>query len=140
MNQVPIVKDYFELDKHFEHFLAYSNFGELTEAELTRLKTAYCDGGWYDTVSEFGYDIAIKAIKLGLRVARTSWNGKGQFVFMVPERTSRAYDSPLNATAEAGTMIKRRAYLALRTVNGEVVPWVPSQSDNIENDWFIVTD
>jgi hypothetical protein len=138
MNQVPIVIDYFKLEADFQHFLAYSNYGELTEEEQERLRTAYTHGGMYDAISEFGFDLAIKALKKGHKVTREGWNGKDMFLFFVPERVSRAYDSPLNTMVESGAMVKRRAYIAMKTVNGEVVPWVPSQSDIVEKDWKIV--
>lgn len=139
MNQVPIVVDYFRLEADFQHFLAYSNYGELTPEETERLRSAYSHGGDYDSVSEFGFDLAVRAVKRGHKVARAGWNGKDMFLFMVPERISRAYESPLNTMVEAGAMVKRRAYIAMRTANGEVVPWHATQSDILEQDWFIVT-
>lgn len=140
MNQVPIVIDYFKLEADFQHFLAYSNYGELSDEETERLRTAYTHGGSYDAVSEFGFDIAINAIKKGHRVARAGWNGKGMFLFLVPERVSRAYDSPLNALAEPGAMITRKSYVAIRAADGTIVPWLASQSDLLERDWYIVTN
>jgi len=138
MNQVPIVVDYFRLEADFQHFLAYSNYGELTEEETTRLRNAYMHGGDYDSVSQFGYDLAVRALKNGHKVAREGWKGKNMFLFLVKERSSRAYEFPLNTMVEAGAIVKRRAYIAMRTADGEVVPWHATQSDMLEQDWFIL--
>ena len=37
-------------------------------------------------------------------------------------------------------MIPYRAYLALKTVDNKVATWVPSISDVLSDDWFLVGD
>lgn len=63
---------------------------------------------------------AMDAVEVGYRVARKNWNGKDQYVFYVPAN------------------YPWRAFTALKTVNGEIVPWTASQSDQLEKDWEIV--
>lgn len=85
---------------------------------------------------------ALAALKQGERVARHGWNGKGMFLYYVP---AASYPAQRN---ERGTMIgvfpddmvPYRAYIAMKTVNDEVVPWVASQSDVLEDDWNIVEE
>ena len=83
---------------------------------------------------------AIEALKDGKRVAREGWNGKGMFVYHVP---AASYPAQRN---DRGTMlgvfpddmVPYREYLAMKTVNDEVVPWVASQTDILADDWSVV--
>ncbi|MFD8970554.1 DUF2829 domain-containing protein [Streptomyces sp. NPDC059568] len=81
---------------------------------------------------------ALEALKSGDRLARTGWNGADMFVVYqkgYPEGIA------INAnTAEAtgipqGTRCVFRPYLMMRTADGEVVPWVISQTDALADDW-----
>lgn len=66
---------------------------------------------------------ALDELKNGSRVARTGWNGKGMYVEMqVPDEHSKM----------------RRPYLFMRPVDGDLVPWVASQSDLLAEDWQTV--
>lgn len=66
---------------------------------------------------------ALIELKDGVRVAREGWNGKGMFVeLQVPDENSKM----------------RRPYLFMRPVDGDLVPWVASQSDILADDWMSV--
>ena len=88
----------------------------------------------------FDFGTAVEALKQGARVAREGWNGKGMFLYYVPENK---YPASRN---EHGTMIgvfeddmvPYREYIALKTVDNQVVPWAPSISDALAEDWQIV--
>lgn len=84
---------------------------------------------------------ALSELKVGSRVARAGWNGKGMFLFYMPGypagvpanvATSRAMGIP------QGTQIVVLPYIAMRTVDGSIVPWLASQTDILANDWVIV--
>lgn len=58
-----------------------------------------------------------------VKAARAGWNGKGQWVgIQKPDENSKM----------------TVPYLYLRTVNGDFVPWVPSQTDQLANDWELI--
>ncbi|GIE35883.1 hypothetical protein Ait01nite_089280 [Actinoplanes italicus] len=84
---------------------------------------------------------ALDAVKLGSKIAREGWNGKNMFVVY-----QKGYPDGIGAnanTAEAlgvdeGTVLVFRPYLTMRTVDGEFVPWVASQTDLLAEDWTIV--
>lgn len=91
---------------------------------------------------------AIEALKLGSKVAREGWNGKGQWVVMMPE----LYLPPYN-TQEPGAKVNDRTakhigpdtpldsqpYFAIWNAQGKWQPgWVPSTSDVLAEDWEIV--
>ena len=84
----------------------------------------------------FGY--AIEAMKVGLRVARKGWNGKNMFIFRVPGSTFKVNRAPLLGIYQEGTKINYRAHYDMRTADGDIVPWICSQSDMDEDDWIIV--
>lgn len=87
----------------------------------------------------FGFDIALAKLKRGSRVAREGWNGKNMFVYYVPEgeyvpRTEIAQEHCTNSM----NLVPYRAYFAMKTADGTIVPWVASQTDLIALDWYVV--
>ena len=76
----------------------------------------------------FGY--AIEAMKLGKKVAREGWNGKGMWIMIcVPEG-----DYTLESTGET---YGRLPYLYMKTADNNLVPWLASQMDILAEDWII---
>jgi len=70
----------------------------------------------------FNFGKAIEEMKAGKKVARAGWNGKGMFVMLQkPDEHSKM----------------RRPYIYMSPVDGELVPWIASQSDMLAEDWFI---
>lgn len=82
---------------------------------------------------EFG--LVVTGIKLGWRAARKGWNGKNMFIYYVPANEYPAQTQV--AKAEFGEMVPYGAYLALKTADGNVVPWLPSQTDILADDWTL---
>lgn len=59
----------------------------------------------------------------GARVAREGWNGKGMWIALQrPDEHSKM----------------RLPYLYMRTVGGDLVPWLASQTDMLAEDWITV--
>jgi hypothetical protein len=80
---------------------------------------------------------AINGLKLGHRLARAGWNGKGMYIYHVP---ANRYAPTTDAGREIAGMqqdglVPYRAYIAMKTAQGDVVPWLASQSDVLETDW-----
>lgn len=66
---------------------------------------------------------AVVAMKNGMKVAREGWNGKAQYLEMqVPDEHSKM----------------TLPYVYIRTVQGDLVPWLCSQTDLLASDWEIV--
>lgn len=82
---------------------------------------------------------ALEAIKRGARVAREGWNGKDMFLFLVPGSTFQVNRPPLLGIYPEGTTINYRPHIDMKTVDGEIVPWIASQSDLPCDDWMEVT-
>ena len=84
---------------------------------------------------------ALDAMKLGSKIARDGWNGKGMFAFMqkgypdgigINKNTSEATGIP------EGTVCAFRPYFMLYTAQQDFAHWVPSGSDILAEDWQIV--
>lgn len=90
--------------------------------------------------SGLSFGLALEAMKKGLRVARAGWNGKGMFVFRVPGSVFNVNRPPLLGIYPEGTTIDYRPHYDMKTADGQVVPWVASQSDLDADDWTIVED
>jgi hypothetical protein len=79
---------------------------------------------------------AVSQMRSGHIVARTGWNGKNMGLYLVPANT---YPTQTEAArGEFGDEVPYREYVAMFTAQGDVVPWVCSQSDLLADDWYLV--
>lgn len=86
---------------------------------------------------------ALENIKLGEAVTRHGWNAVGQWVVL-----QRGYPQGIainKNTAEAtgfpeGTVKVFRPYLMLHTADGSFVPWAPTASDVLAEDWDLAPE
>lgn len=81
---------------------------------------------------------ALFLVKAGQRVARQGWNGKGMFIFLVPGSTFQVSRPPLLGIYPEGTTIDYHAHIDMRTADGQIVPWLASQTDLLAHDWELV--
>jgi hypothetical protein len=81
------------------------------------------------------FGAAVAALKAGHQVARKGWNGKGMFLYYVPAASYPA--STKIAKREFGEMVEYGAYIAMKTAQGNVVPWLASQTDVLAEDWIV---
>jgi len=81
---------------------------------------------------------ALDHLKGGKRVARNGWNGKGMFVFLMPGSTFTVNRPPLLGIYPEGTQIDYHAHIDMRTADGQIVPWLASQTDLLADDWCVV--
>jgi hypothetical protein len=81
---------------------------------------------------------AVKHAKNGHKVARAGWNGKGMYIYYVP---ANSYAPTTMAARQefGGGPVPYRSYMAMKTAQGDVVPWLCSQSDLLDEDWEIVS-
>ena len=73
---------------------------------------------------EFDFSVALALLKEGEKISRKGWNGEDMWLkLQVPE----------------GSSLMNRPYIYMKAANGELVPWVASQSDLLESDWGTVS-
>jgi hypothetical protein len=83
---------------------------------------------------------AIDILKTGGKVTRQGWNGWGMWLVLVPGSVIRvAADRPLGMVAPelVGRELEYRPHIDMKTVDGQIVPWVASQSDILAEDWAV---
>lgn len=81
--------------------------------------------------SRFGDALAL--LKDGKRVARSGWNGKGMWLWLVP---ANRWDTKL-IYPEPG--VHRLPWIGMKTADGGFVPWLASQTDLLADDWMEVS-
>lgn len=71
---------------------------------------------------DFNWDfsVALKELNTGGRLTRQGWNGKSQWLEM--------------QRPDAGSKMTL-PYIYIRTVQGDLVPWLASQTDLLAEDW-----
>ena len=86
------------------------------------------------------FSSALESLKHGHAVARKGWNGKGMFIYIVgPGRyTPCTLVAEKIAEKEEDGKVPYEPYIAMKTVQGTVVPWLASQTDILAEDWTIV--
>lgn len=89
-------------------------------------------------ISPMTFSQALIAIKDGARAARSGWNGKGMFVFLVPGSRFNVNRPPLLGIYPEGTEIDYHAHIDMSCANGQIVPWMASQTDLLADDWEVV--
>jgi hypothetical protein len=100
-------------------------------------------GGWtcsHCTKERTAMDFsdALVALKGGARIARLGWNAAGQYVVFQPGYPDGIGINANTAKATGipqGTVKRFRPYLMLHTAQGDFVPWAPSVSDVLADDW-----
>ena len=73
---------------------------------------------------------ALFMLKRGNRLARSGWNGRGMWIVLVGEDSWVGLDSIGSIT--------RLPFIAMKTVDEKVVPWLASQTDLLAEDWMVV--
>ncbi|MFE3836915.1 DUF2829 domain-containing protein [Pseudogemmobacter sonorensis] len=69
------------------------------------------------------FSMALRALKNGDRVSRAGWNGKGMWLSVQRPDPGSLMTLP---------------YIYMRTAQGDMVPWLASQTDLLAEDWQIV--
>jgi hypothetical protein len=95
----------------------------------------------YRPVRGMTFGLAIEALKKGLRVSRSGWNGKGMYLAYqqgYPDGIPINANTALATGIAEGTVCKFLPYLIMRTAQGDFVPWLASQTDVLAEDWELV--
>lgn len=74
---------------------------------------------------DMDFGSALVALKDGKRVYRKGWNGKGQYIELQRPDAHSKMTLP---------------YIFIRTVTGDLVPWLASQTDLLADDWDVFED
>lgn len=84
------------------------------------------------------YQNALSGLKNGKCLSREGWNGKDQFIFLVPGSSFVVNRRPLNVIFPEGTLIQYQPHIDIYTAQATVSPWLASQGDQMADDWIVV--
>ena len=80
---------------------------------------------------QHGIGWAVKQLLNGFRVARAGWNGKNMWLVRIPPGGPSSQGDDIT--------FEWQEFVAMKTAQDTVVPWLCSQSDLLATDWAIVT-
>ena len=95
----------------------------------------------------FSFSEAIRKLKEGKKVARTGWNGKGMYIWLLPPamvkrewcRDERQLDGFIENKNEINCLGSIRMFTHDSTGRTAVLTgWLASQSDILSDDWYEV--
>ncbi len=72
---------------------------------------------------EMKFGAALIALERGVRVQREGWNGKNMWIELQTPDVNSKMTLP---------------YIYMYTAQGDLVPWLASQTDILANDWSVV--
>lgn len=88
----------------------------------------------YRRIDNMTFGLAIESLKQGKKVCRAGWNGKGMYLILINPYHNNQFS--INEKPElCGTMLP---YIAMKTADNGLVPWLASQTDILSEDWLIV--
>jgi len=74
---------------------------------------------------------ALHMLKLGKRVARSGWNGKGMWLKLVPADLA-------DKIAFEYAALNALPWIGMKTADEKFVPWLASQTDVLAEDWMVI--
>lgn len=90
----------------------------------------------YRRTDGMNFGLALEACKMGKRIARKGWNGKGMYVFLADEV---AFHTAADISEFEDTGVPVLDCLCMRTADRSICPgWLASQTDMLADDWCIV--
>jgi hypothetical protein len=88
-----------------------------------------------------GFGLALAMLKEGRRVYRMGWNGKGMWL-VIAYQTANEFkkEKPIkfNKQYEDMDVLYLENFIAMKTVDGKLVPWLASQTDILAEDWCMI--
>lgn len=85
---------------------------------------------------DLNFGQALKALKNGAKASREGWNGKNMFLYYVPANSYPAVTEIAKKEFPDG-LVPYGAYIAMKTAQNNVVPWLASQTDILAIDWQV---
>ena len=88
------------------------------------------------------FSTALDWLKSGHKVARSGWNGKGMYIWLVPEATvpkGWVKDKGLLEAIGENDSMECLGFIRMKTADGRILSgWLASQTDMLAEDWEII--
>jgi len=98
----------------------------------------------YRETTGLTFGLALEALKKGLKVARDGWNGKDMWLSYCNGRRTYIAEMVIGTPAKKKFSEENPGvdhvlpFIVMKTVTGQLVPWLASQTDMLSDDWQIV--
>ena len=89
----------------------------------------------YRETNGMNFGLAIEAAKMGKKIARAGWNGKGQYVELAYCISYKNHDAEVINANHCNIGNKAFAFVG---TSGVQMGWLASQADMLADDWYIV--
>lgn len=135
----PIIVGSVFINKHkpsgIGYFVIY-NDGYTSWSPVEAFESGYtrCDTGM------ISFSKAIDLLKQGFFVARAGWNGKGMYLFLIGTDSTQQGIGGWTFTNGKNDNKELLPFIAMKTADDKVVPWLASQTDLLADDWMIIDD
>lgn len=112
---------------HAGQYLVISEHGEYEDADIN------------EGFNGLSFGLAVEALKLGKKVCRAGWNGKGMWlVYVAGDVYEVARDVLISIEAPDRKNSNFLPWIGMKTADNKFVPWLASQTDVLADDWMIV--
>ena len=81
---------------------------------------------------------ALEALKEGKYVSRKGWNGKFMYLFLIGTDSSQPGIGGWTFTNGKNDNYALSPFIAMKTADDKIVPWLASQTDILADDWGVV--
>jgi hypothetical protein len=84
------------------------------------------------------FKYALNDLKEGRKVQRRGWNGKNMFLFLVSRWNFSLDAAPALDGDNESFSCPTLPFIAMKTADYCIVPWLASQTDMLATDWQVV--
>jgi len=91
----------------------------------------------FDPCDAMDFGMAVAALKLGKRVSRAGWNGKGMWLILVAYSCSDTPEDHPHYHHHSVASVEGLPWIGMKTTDNKFVPWLASQTDMLAEDWMI---
>jgi len=106
---------------------------------------AQFENAYKQNLVEMSFGDAVVYAKMGFKVARKGWNGKGMWISITEGRILNLAKDDIwtenvkSIAIENGGIVETLPYFSMKTADGKLqIGWLASQSDMLANDWMVL--
>lgn len=85
-----------------------------------------------------GFDFALRSLQNGKHVARSGWNGKNMYLFLIGTNPQQPGIGGWTFTNGKNDNYDIAPFIAMKTADDKIVPWLASQTDILSHDWSVI--
>ncbi len=122
---------------------------ELVDGEMPTLKECLMKGGTHEPVwpreTDLDFGGALEYLRQGLRLSRSGWNGKGQYIYMTNgsnvtyRHLKENKRKMIRNSFDEDDLVEIMPHIDMKNAQNQIIiGWAPTQTDMLSNDWYIV--